>query len=81
MCIRDRCNCAGYSTAAVADLVFGMLIALYRNLIPCNEVVRHEGTKDGLVGMELEGKKFGVIDVYKRQVQRAPHIFCSRQRG
>ena len=55
------CNCAGYSTAAVADLVFGMLIALYRNLIPCNEVVRHEGTKDGLVGMELEGKKFGVI--------------------
>ena len=55
------CNSAGYSTAAVADLVFGMLIALYRNLIPCNEVVRHEGTKDGLVGMELEGKKFGVI--------------------
>ena len=55
------CNCAGYSTCAVADLVFGMLIALYRNLIPCNEVVRHEGTKDGLVGMELEGKKFGVI--------------------
>ena len=54
-------NCAEYSTAAVADLVFGMLIALYRNLIPCNEVVRHEGTKDGLVGMELEGKKFGVI--------------------
>ncbi|MDO5423557.1 MAG: 2-hydroxyacid dehydrogenase [Eubacteriales bacterium] len=55
------CNCAGYSNCAVADLVFGMLIALYRNLIPCNEVVRREGTKDGLVGFELEGKKFGVI--------------------
>lgn len=55
------CNCAGYSTAAVADLVFGMVIALYRNIIPCNEAVRTEGTKDGLVGFELEGKKFGVV--------------------
>ena len=55
------CNCAGYSTAAVADLVFGMIIALYRNLISCNEAVRHEGTKNGLIGFELEGKTFGVI--------------------
>ena len=54
-------NCAGYSTVAVADLVFGMVIALYRNIIPCNQVVRKSGTKDGLVGFELEGKKFGVI--------------------
>lgn len=55
------CNCAGYSTAAVADLVFGMLISLYRNVIPCNEVTRKGGTKDGLIGFELEGKRFGVI--------------------
>lgn len=55
------CNCAGYSNAAVSDLVFGMLISLYRNVIPCNEVVRQEGTKDGLIGFELEGKKFGVV--------------------
>lgn len=55
------CNCAGYSNVAVADLVFGMIISLYRNIIPCNEVVRHGGTKDGLVGFELEGKKFGII--------------------
>ena len=54
-------NCAGYSTCAVADLVFGMVVALYRNLIPCDEVVRKGGTKDGLVGFELEGKKFGVV--------------------
>lgn len=53
-------NCAGYSTVAVADLVFGMVIALYRNIIPCNEVVRREGTKEGLVGYELEHKKFGI---------------------
>ena len=55
------CNCAGYSTVAVADLVFGMIISLYRNIIPCNAAVRNEGTKDGLVGFELEGKKFGIV--------------------
>jgi D-3-phosphoglycerate dehydrogenase len=54
-------NCAGYSNAAVSDLVFGLLISLYRNIIPCNDVVRKTGTKDGLVGFELEGKKFGVV--------------------
>lgn len=55
------CNCAGYSTCAVADLVFGMLITLYRNIIPCDKACRIEGTKDGLIGFELEGKKFGVV--------------------
>lgn len=55
------CNCAGYSTVAVADLVFGLIIDLYRNISTCNEVVRKEGTKNGLIGFELEGKKFGII--------------------
>ena len=55
------CNCAGYSTAAVSDLVFGMLISLYRRLAQCDTAVRNQGTKDGLVGFELEAKKFGVI--------------------
>lgn len=54
-------NCAGYSTAAVADLVFGMLISLYRNITACDEATRNEGTKDGLIGYELEGKKFGIV--------------------
>ena len=54
-------NCAGYSTSAVADLVFGFVIDLYRNIIKCNEVVRESGTKPGLIGPELEGKKFGII--------------------
>ena len=54
-------NCAGYSTAAVADLDFGMVSARYRRMVACNDVVRKGGTKDGLVGFELEGKKFGVI--------------------
>ena len=55
------CNCAGYSTAAVSDLVFGMLIMFYRNLAACDARARNEGTKDGLIGCELEGKKFGVV--------------------
>ena len=55
------CNCAGYSTVAVADLVFGFVIDLARNILACNQTVRQEGTKQGLVGFELEGKNFGVI--------------------
>lgn len=55
------CNCAGYSTVAVADLVFGFVIGLTRNMIACDHAVRDQKTKDGLVGYELEGKKFGVI--------------------
>lgn len=55
------CNCAGYSTSAVADLVFALAIDLARNVVACDERTRSGGTKDGLVGFELEGKTFGVI--------------------
>ncbi len=55
------CNCSGYSNAAVTDLVFGMLISLYRYISKCDEAVRNGKTKDGLVGFELEGKKFGIV--------------------
>lgn len=55
------CNCSGYSNAAVTDLVFGMLINLYRYISKCDEAVRNGKTKDGLVGFELEGKKFGIV--------------------
>lgn len=55
------CNCAGYSTVAVADLVFGLIINLYRNINECDKVTRRGGTKNGLVGFELEGKKFGIV--------------------
>lgn len=55
------CNCAGYSNRAVSELVFGGVIALMRNIIKCDERTRNEGTKDGLIGNEIFGKKFGVI--------------------
>lgn len=54
-------NCTGYSTVAVADLVFGLVLSLARNIPQCDEAVRHSGTKAGLVGFELEGKTFGVV--------------------
>lgn len=55
------CNCSGYSNAAVSDLVFGMLISMYRYISKCDEAVRNGKTKDGLVGFELEGKKLGIV--------------------
>ena len=54
-------NCAGYSTVAVADLVFGLVLSLARNIPACNVVCRKQGTKAGLVGFELAGKKFGIV--------------------
>lgn len=55
------CNAAGYSTNAVAELVFGMAISLIRNIIPCDSRCRSGQTKDGLIGTELYGKTFGII--------------------
>lgn len=55
------CNAAGYSTNAVAELVFGLAISVIRNIIPCDARCRNSGTKDGLIGFELYNKTFGVI--------------------
>lgn len=54
-------NAQGYATEAVAELTIAMMISLLRNVIDCNEVVRKEGTKNGLVGNELSGKTVGII--------------------
>ena len=55
------CNCAGYSNTAVSELVFGLALSLYRYIPQCNEVIRQGKDKTGLIGLELEGKKFGVV--------------------
>lgn len=55
------CNAAGYSTNAVAELVFGLAISVIRHIVPCDARCRTAGTKDGLVGFELFGKTFGVV--------------------
>ena len=55
------CNCAGYSNTAVSELVLGLALSLYRYIPQCNEVIRQGKDKTGLIGLELEGKKFGVV--------------------
>lgn len=55
------CNCAGYSTVAVADLVFALVLSLARNVPACDAAARAGKTKAGLVGFELEGKTFGIV--------------------
>lgn len=54
-------NAAGYSTQAVAELVFGLAISVLRNVLPCDGRTRTGGTKDGLPGFELHGKNFGIV--------------------
>ena len=54
-------NAAGYSTNAVAELVFGLAIGLYRSIPACDQRARTGGTKDGLVGPELHGKTMGIV--------------------
>ncbi len=55
-------NAQGYCTDAVAELTFGHILALLRNILPCDEAARHSGTKEGLVGRELRGKTVGVVE-------------------
>jgi len=54
-------NAQGYATIAVRDLAFGLIFACMRNLKPCDIAVRAGGTKDGLVGDEIDGKVLGIV--------------------
>lgn len=53
------CNAAGYSTNAVSELVFGLIISLYRKINEGKENMT-SGVKKA-PGIELSGKKFGII--------------------
>lgn len=55
------CNCSGYANEAVCELVFGMVVDLYRNIFAADEAVRTGKTKAELSQFELCGKKFGII--------------------
>ena len=55
------CNAAGYSTPAVAELAFGMIISLLRNIVPLDEVTRKGGTMEGYSQREFHGKTLGVV--------------------
>ncbi|ADQ13529.1 2-hydroxyacid dehydrogenase [Halanaerobium hydrogeniformans] len=54
-------NSSGYANQAVAELVFGLVIDLMRNIKESDQAVRASKTRKGLIGNELAGKKFGII--------------------
>lgn len=55
------CNAAGYSTDSVAELAFGLMISVLRNIIPCDAAVRSGGTRAAFPGRDLAGKTLGII--------------------
>lgn len=54
-------NAAGYSTNSVAEITFGLIISLLRNMVPLESIVRKGGTKDGYRQSDLKGKTLGVL--------------------
>lgn len=54
-------NAAGYSTHSVAELTFGLITSLLRNIVPLDAVTRSGGTKDGYSQNDLYGKTLGVL--------------------
>jgi len=55
------CNAAGYSTNAVAELTFGMVIDLFRHICNGHKQTTEGNDRQGFLGTELFGKTFGVI--------------------
>lgn len=54
-------NAAGYSTSSVAELTFGLIISIYRNIIPLDNRTRELGTKSGYRQIDLYEKTLGVL--------------------
>lgn len=54
-------NCAGYSTTAVAELTFGLILTLYRKITEADAATRSGKGSAGLMGLELSGKTVGII--------------------
>ncbi len=54
-------NAAGYSNEAVAELGVGMVLSVYRYLRQVEDSCRSGGTINGMTGMEIRGKKVGIV--------------------
>ena len=54
-------NSPGYSTDSVAELAYGFMISLLRNINSGDKVTREGKTRDGLIGNELKGKTLGIV--------------------
>lgn len=55
------CNAAGYSTHSVAELTYGLIIAVLRNIVLCDAATRSSKTKAGFGQNELFGKTIGIV--------------------
>ncbi len=54
-------NAGGYSTNSVAELAFGLMIGLLRNMVVLDSVLREGGTRQGYGQFDLKGKTLGVL--------------------
>lgn len=54
-------NSAGYSTPAVVELAFGLMISVFRNIVPLDKVTRDGGTMAGYSQREIHGKTLGIV--------------------
>jgi glyoxylate reductase len=57
------CNTPGVLSDAVADLTIGLIIALARNIVTTERLVREGqwGGGGGMLGLDLKGKQLGII--------------------
>ena len=79
-------NCSGYADNAVSELVIGMCISLFRKLSQAEEAARRSRSAEGLRGLELCGKKFGIIGAGKIGMMTAAlaksfgcEVYCYRR--
>lgn len=74
------CNAAGYSTGSVAELTFGLIISLLRNIVPLDKNTREGKTKQGFSQNDLEGKTLGVVGtgaIGKRVIEIGKAFGCN----
>ena len=70
-------NTAAYSNHAVAELVIGSTINLYRKIIWNDSQTRNLATREGFLGSELYGKTFGIIGLGQigQETAKLAHAF------
>ena len=55
------CNAAGYSTSSVAELTYGLIFAVLRNIVPLDKATREGKTRNGFSQNEILGKTIGIV--------------------
>ena len=55
------CNAAGYSTSSVAELTYGLILSVLRNIVSLDKASREGKTKDGFSQNDLDGKTIGLV--------------------